>query len=167
MKNNSKEFYSAVYCIVVLIGSLIIMTVLSPEGTAGLWRKIVHNIFVSHMGGILVIRLLLEFKEKLIKNTILHILVWISVYAVAAVISVPCFKDFSAEHIVIEVPGSSFDVFRESNFKVNSYYILLATGEEIEISSEHYWSLLGVHDGTLRIEYYPNTLTAVRLSGHN
>ena len=74
MKNNSKEFYSAVYCIVVLIGSLIIMTVLSPEGTAGLWRNIVYNIFVSHMGGILVIRLL-EFKEKLIKNTILHILV--------------------------------------------------------------------------------------------
>lgn len=166
MKNNSKGFYSAVYFIVVFIVSLIIMTVLSPEGTAGLWRKIVHNIFVSHMGGILVIRLLV-FKEKLFKNTILHILVWISVYAVAAVISVPCFKDFSAEHIVIEVPGSSFDVFRESNFKVNSYYILLATGEEIEISSEHYWSLLGVHDGTLRIEYYPNTLTAVRLSGHN
>ena len=166
MKNNSKEFYSVVYFIVVFIVSLIIMTVLSPEGTAGLWRKIVHNIFVSHMGGILVIRLL-EFKEKLIKNAILHILLWISVYAVAAVISVPCFKDFSAEHIVIEVPGSSFDVFRESNFKVNSYYILLATGEEIEISSEHYWSLLGVHDGTLRIEYYPNTLTAVRLSGHN
>ena len=166
MKNNSKEFYSVVYFIVVFIVSLIIMTVLSPEGTAGLWRKIVHNIFVSHLGGIFVFRLL-EFKEKLIKNAILHILLWISVYAVAAVISVPCFKDFSAEHIVIEVPGSSFDVFRKSNYKVNSYYILLATGEEIEISSEHYWSLLGVHDGTLRIEYYPNTLTAVRLSGHN
>ena len=165
-KRNPGNVFEVDLIIGVLAVCIVLLLALSPEGTAGLWRKIVSNMLLAHIGVVCGLRVLM-IKEKLFNNIILHVLVWIAALAVAAAISVPCFKDFSAEHIVIEVPGSSFDVYSKHFLKDNRYYLKLDTGEEIEISSDHYFSLLGVHDGTLRIEYFPNTMTAVRLSGHN
>ena len=161
MKKDVKGVASAIYFVIVFALSLLLVGLLSPEGSAGLWRKTVINILNTHVVGLFVV-MLLEKIKKLYKYAVLQIIIWILAYAAAAVLSVPCYKDLTAEHAVIEVPTSSCGVFNCSKF---SRCIRLDTGEEITISTDHYFQLLGAR-GTLRIEYYPNTMTAIDISGY-
>lgn len=160
MKQNMMKLY-AVLIIVVIVVVLLLSLLLSPEGVQGLWRKIFFNLFIMIAAGLIGMRLL-SLNENLAHNAKIHLGLGIAVLILTVLISVPCITDFSSEHEVREVLKSSCKLFPSSH----SYYILLNTGEKFEISSKTYFSLLGHPDCNLTIEYYPNSKTAVRISGY-
>ena len=151
--------------IIVLAVIFALLLLLSAEGTAGLWRKILINILIMYGAGIIGLRILM-MKDTLFHNAKSHIVLWIVACVLAGLISIPCIKDFSSEHEVREILRSSCSLTSIKNIGHYRYYIILNTGEKIEIATDTYFSLLGIKDCTLTIEYYPNTKTAVKISGY-
>jgi hypothetical protein len=163
MSDRARKVY-----LIIIVGSfaliLFFLAILPSEGTTGLWRRIVLNMLAGW--GVAIVGLaVLEKITGEDENPIILIGVWITGAVLAGVLSIPVISDFSAEHKVIEVLSSSCDEISTHGFD-RSHYLVLDTGERIEISSNTYFDLLGQNRCTLRIEYYPNTKVAVSISGY-
>ena len=163
MKNDKAKIFVVLF-IVSLAVIFILLSILSPEGTAGLWRKIIMNILMMFAVGLIGTKIFMA-KDNIFLNAKAYIFMWSITLVLACLISIPCIADFSSEHEMKEISSSSCSLSRVRNIGYR-YYILLNTGEKIEISANTYFSLLGQKDCTLRIEYFPNTKTAVKISGY-
>lgn len=160
MKQTMMKLFT-VSLVVVIVVAFVLRFLLSPEGVQGLWRKIAFNTITMIAVGMIGMKIL-SLNDNWAHNAKIRIVLGIVVSILTVLISVPCITDFSSEHEVREVLKSSCKLFHSNR----SYYILLNTGEKFEISSKTYFSLLGHPDCNLTIEYYPNSKTAVRISGY-
>ena len=100
--------------IIVLAVIFALLLLLSAEGTAGLWRKIVINILEMFVVGMIGMRII-RSNDTLSGMAKTRIVLWIVVCVLAGLISIPCIKDFSSEHEVRETLSSSCSLSRRKN----------------------------------------------------
>lgn len=164
MSDRARKVY-----LIIVVGTfaliLIFLAVLSPEGTTGLWRRIVLNILAG-WGVAIIGQAVLGKITGEDENPIIHIGVWITGAVLAGVLSIPVISDFSAEPQVREVPARSWRVTRSKAVGYR-YYLIMDNGVKVEITTSRYFDFLGQGGCTLTVEYYPNTKVAVDISGYN
>jgi len=156
-----KTYFIIIGTFAVLFAGIIFIP---AQGISGLVRHMLFKAFIVFCIS-LVVYLALTNKTKEISNrVILTALIFVSI-SVLCISSVAEIKDFTASAEIISIDLSSVRRIQKRDFtKIRRYYLGLPSGEEIEISDDTYFDLLGSPDHMLKIEYFPNSKVAVSVT---